>query len=83
MVRTIDRVAVVWAVLVAATAVSWSLGHETGTGVTILVVAFGKVWLIGANFMEVRDAPATLRFLFGAYCAIACGILVALLLRPV
>lgn len=69
---------VVWLVLVAATAFSWSLGTEHGLGsdaqelasIAILAVAFIKVRFIGLYFMELRESPVVLRGLFEGYCVV-------------
>jgi len=74
---------VVWIVLVAATAFSWTLGTDHGlgpdtqrlAGIAILAVAFIKVRFIGLYFMELREAPSVLRGVFELYCA-AVGTLV-------
>jgi hypothetical protein len=73
-----DRLLLVWLALVAATVLSWGLGtgsssppHITAS-VLILVVAFVKVRLIGAHFMELRQAPLFLKTLFDLYCLILC-----------
>ena len=58
------RTTLVWAALVAATALSWWLGPGHGlllptrvaAGV-VLLVAWVKVWFVGAEFMELRAAP--------------------------
>lgn len=76
----------VWAVLVSATAFSWTLGSDHGlghhaqtlAGVLILAVAFVKVRFIGLYFMELREAPSVLRGLFEVYC-VAIGTLVVAL----
>ena len=78
----------VWAILVAATALSWALGtgyalpnHDhTTSSVLILVVAFVKVRFVGLYFMELKDAPLPLRGVFEAYCLIVCGLIVGMFL---
>lgn len=63
----------VWAALMIATGLSWASGadvvgnHRTASMLVILV-AFGKVRLIGLYFMEIRDAPLALRGAFEGYC---------------
>jgi caa(3)-type oxidase subunit IV len=72
----------VWAILVAATVVSWTLGTQHGfndytlASVVILLIAFIKVRLVGLYFMELRDAPTVLRGLFEAYCVVVCCVVV-------
>ena len=62
----------VWAVLVAATLVSWAVGSDHGTGsliaVVVLAVAMIKVRFVGLDFMELRNAPILLRATFEGYC---------------
>jgi heme/copper-type cytochrome/quinol oxidase subunit 4 len=71
----------VWMILVAATGVSWALGTQQGmhdhrlASVIILLIAFIKVRFVGMYFMELREAPNTLRGLFEAYCVIVCALL--------
>ena len=69
----------VWAVLVAATLVSWAVGAEHGTGsaigIVVLLVALIKVRFVGLDFMELRNAPPMLRVTFEVYCVVLWGIL--------
>jgi caa(3)-type oxidase subunit IV len=71
----------VWVILIAATAMSWSLGTQHGmsnhqlASVIILLIAFIKVRLVGMYFMELREAPNVLRGLFEAYCVVVCALL--------
>lgn len=80
-------IVVVWAVLSAATVVSWLLGHGRSgatlgplTGAVLLLVAVAKVHLLGTWFMELRHAPRALRLLFGGWCVLLGGTLVGLYL---
>lgn len=80
-----NYVVVAWAILVALTAVSWWLGTDNGPGVeaatsVILVVAFGKVLLVGHSFMELRRAAPVLWLAFAGWCAAICAALVTLYL---
>ncbi|MFF3570095.1 cytochrome C oxidase subunit IV family protein [Nocardia jiangxiensis] len=73
----------VWLLLVAATALSWALGTETGGAVTslaVIVVAFAKVRLVGLHFMELRDAPIGLRAAFEVYLMVTGGLTVSVYL---
>ncbi|OXR46946.1 hypothetical protein B7C42_00062 [Nocardia cerradoensis] len=68
----------VWLLLVAATALSWTLGTETGGAVAslaLIVVAFAKVRLVGLHFMELRDALIGLRAAFEAYLILTGGLI--------
>lgn len=72
------RLRLAWAVLVAATLVSWAVGPShgatadtarVGTAVALLV-AFGKAWIVGREFMELRHAPLVLRAIFGGWVVV-------------
>jgi hypothetical protein len=67
-----NRAGASWLVLVAATALSWAVGAEHGTGSMVAVVVLGiaaiKVRLVGLDFMELRHAPIPLRVAFECYC---------------
>jgi hypothetical protein len=62
----------VWAAMMAATLVSWWLGDGHGAmrmaTTIVFAVGFGKVYLVGRYFMELRSAPFGLRFVFAAWC---------------
>jgi hypothetical protein len=73
----------VWLLLVAATCLSWWLGtdHTLYANVTapvVLVVAFGKAWLVTRSFMELQHAPLVLRRLFDIWILVVGGTLVVL-----
>lgn len=69
-----------WGVLMVLTAVSWWLGldHDmAGLGtrfaaISILVVTFAKIYVVGHAFMELREAAPWLQYLFRAWCAAVC-----------
>jgi hypothetical protein len=69
-VRT--RAGVSWIVLIVATLISYALGADHGTGsvmvVVVLAIAAFKVRLVGLDFMELRNAPLPLRWVFEGYC---------------
>jgi heme/copper-type cytochrome/quinol oxidase subunit 4 len=70
----------VWAVLIAATLVSWyfGIGHGVSSHVAstlVIVVAIAKIDLVGHYFMGLRRAPARLRWGFDNYCLALCGAL--------
>jgi hypothetical protein len=81
-----DRVAAVWAFLVLATLTSWVLGEDRlihtqdVVAVAVIAIAFIKVRLVGIHFMELREAPALLRYAFEAYVAVAATVLIVLYL---
>jgi heme/copper-type cytochrome/quinol oxidase subunit 4 len=83
--RDSRRNAIVWAVLVVATLISWSVGIDHGINyrlaiVVVLLVTFAKVYLVGMNFMELREAPLPLRLVFSGLCAVMCTVLVVMYL---
>jgi hypothetical protein len=79
---------VVWALLTAATCLSWWLGAgghpahvtETGVSVAVLVVAFVKIRLVGLYFMELKDAPLALRAIFEGYVVVVGGLVLGMYL---
>ncbi len=80
-----DRTTAVWALLVALTCVSWTLGLEAGRGVQIgttvvLVIAFIKVRFVGLEFMELRRADRILRSLFELWVLVVGGTVIGLYL---
>lgn len=72
-----------WLVLVGLTVLSWTLGTDHGLGATgqtaaslvIITVAVFKIRLVGLYFMELRQAPLTLRGLFEGYCVVLLSLL--------
>ncbi|HTK66034.1 MAG TPA: cytochrome C oxidase subunit IV family protein [Pseudonocardia sp.] len=77
-----NEIVLVWAALVALTALSWWLGADHGvTSVAVattvvLVVAFVKVTLIGRTFMELKHAAPVLKALFFGLTTVICATLV-------
>ncbi|MUL65875.1 hypothetical protein BOO86_15475 [Mycobacterium sp. CBMA 234] len=74
----------VWAVLLAATLVTWTLGagHSALVGNTcvatvfVILIAFIKVDLVGRYFMELNHAPQRLALLFHSWSVItACTVI--------
>lgn len=86
LVRT--QATLIWLVLVALTTVSWALGTQHGFGgdghlpasLVIFAVAIFKIRLVGLYFMELRDAPRSLRGLFEGYCVALLGLLIGMYL---
>jgi hypothetical protein len=82
------RLHVVWLALVAATGVSWLLGAGHGAGADsaragtaiALGVAFVKVRYVGLEFMELRHAPPSLRWIFEGWVAVVGVTLITLYL---
>lgn len=58
----IRRITILWLALLAATAISWELGHEflpgdsRNAGVLILAIAFVKIRFVILDFMAMRIA---------------------------
>jgi hypothetical protein len=80
----LNRLSLVYLLLVGATALSWSVGHGMGVAdlrmanAAIVVVAFVKVRYVVREFMETRHAPPVLRILAEAWPIGVCLALVAL-----
>lgn len=78
-----SRTTVVWLILVAATALSYSVGHGLGisdvrtAAVVILVTTFVKVWFVIFEFMEVRGAPVWMRRAAGGWVVGIAAVLIA------
>ena len=80
------RVTWVFAGLVIATCVTWWLGSEsslTGGGFELaatltILIAFTKIFFIGADFMELRAAPTVLRTAFITWVGVVAAAAVAL-----
>lgn len=78
------RTTLVWFILVAATALSWEVGHGVGfqdvrhASVAIIVVAFIKIRFVILDFMEVRNAPSFMRIIGEAWVLVVCAVLAAL-----
>jgi hypothetical protein len=70
-----SRVTVVWVGLMLATCATWWLGtghpiaHQFARVAVVLTIsiAFGKIYFIGLEFMELRAAPSGLRLAFTAW----------------
>jgi Prokaryotic Cytochrome C oxidase subunit IV len=65
---------IVWAVLVAVTLVGWRLAdskdHGKAVVALIVLLGFGKCWLIIRHFMETRHAPRWLQLVTTGWMAI-------------
>lgn len=79
-----DRISLIWLLLIAATITSSMLGNDHVAGnvtlasTIVIFVAFVKVRLVGLYFMELRGAPASLRYIFEAYCLVVCTTVIAM-----
>lgn len=78
------RIWTVWLALVLATLFSWwtaagrpfeTSAPQIGAAIAI-AVGFGKVWLIGMHFMDLRKAPVALRRAFDAWTVIVGAVVV-------
>jgi len=75
-----------WGILMLLTAVSWWLGADHDMGglgrdfamVSILVVTFAKIYVVGHAFMELREAAPWLQNLFRTWCLALCIVLSAM-----
>jgi heme/copper-type cytochrome/quinol oxidase subunit 4 len=82
--RSLDaRLAIVgWFLLTVLTVLSWWVGDHGGSGswtiAAILAICFSKMWIVGFTFMELRCSAAFLRWVYSAWCAAACALLIAL-----
>lgn len=69
-----------WIVLSLLTLVSWWLDASVDgawIGTAVLLVAFFKARLVLMEFMEVRSAPAGLRWVCEAWVVVACTAVIA------
>jgi len=78
--KNITYVIVAWVVLMVLTAASWWLGAEhdlAGLGralsmITILVLTFAKIGVVGHSFMEMRESAPWLTRTFFGWCLVMC-----------
>ncbi|MCV7032535.1 cytochrome C oxidase subunit IV family protein [Mycobacterium sherrisii] len=79
-----------WTLLVVLTVISWALGTQHGFGgdnhvpasLVIIVVAIFKIRVVGLYFMELKDAPWSLRGRFEGYTVLLLGLLTGMYLLP-
>lgn len=80
----LSRTTLIWALLVAATMLSWEMGHGVGFGSTkasgsaILVVTFVKVRFVVLEFMEIRAAPRWMRVVGEGWILFCASLLIGL-----
>lgn len=83
-----NRITLVWFLLVAATALSWEVGHGLAfddlryARAAVIVVAFIKVRYVILDFMEIRHAPLAVRAVAEIWAITVCAALVGLYLIP-
>ena len=78
-----------WLVLMALTAASWWVGADHAISgmardlamISILVLTFAKIFVVGHSFMELREAAPWLMRAFSTWCVALCAVLSALYLR--
>jgi hypothetical protein len=69
-----------WGILMALTASTWWLGADHGIAglgrhfamVSILVLTFAKIYVVGHAFMELRGAAPWLNRTFATWCVALC-----------
>jgi hypothetical protein len=80
----LSRTSLIWMLLVAATLVSWELGHGVGldsarsAGAAILLVTFIKVRFVVLDFMEIRTAPWWMRAILEGWIVLCAAVLIFL-----
>ena len=80
-----------WGVLMALTAASWWVGADhsvagmstTVAMVSLLLLTFSKIYVVGHSFMELREASPWLVRLFSGWCAGLCAVLTGMYLTLV
>lgn len=83
-----DAINIAWFVLVGSTLLGWWLGHTVHNAqgdvrlatAGVLITAFVKTWIVGFQFMELRQAPWWLRHSFDVWVAVLCATLLVLCL---
>ncbi len=84
-----NKASSVWLVLILATAISWVIGTDSasqlGFGpetarVLILIIAFIKIRLVLMHFMELNNAPRSLKWTGEAWVVLMCSVLIAVTL---
>jgi len=82
-----SRLTLIWGLLVAATALSWAMGHGVGlhdrqtAGVAIIGVAMLKARYVLLDFMELRGAPPVSRFVAECWVGVLAVTMIGLFLR--
>ena len=82
-----DGINIAWLVLVGSTLLGWWLGHIVNSAENdarfavggVLIIAFVKAWVVGFEFMELKQAPGWLRHGFDAWAVVMCVVLLVLL----
>lgn len=85
----LNKASLVWLLLILTTAISWAIGTEStlllsvgpkAAQVLILIIAFIKIRLVLMHFMELNNAPRSLKWTSEAWVALMCSILIAVTL---
>jgi hypothetical protein len=73
-----SRFTIFWLLLVAATLLSFESSFQGAkiAGVAIIGIGLFKAWIVGREFMELRDAPLWLRSLFEAWVLVLGAVLI-------
>lgn len=78
----LNPASIVWLGLVVATGASWWMGTGTGNPrhvtTAVIIVALVKTRFVLRYFMEVRLAPAVLKYLADAWVVLVCAAILAL-----
>lgn len=83
----ISRITLIWLLLLGATLLSWEMGHGIGleevkhASIAIIVVSFVKVRFVMYEFMELREAPISMRLLTDGWILATTMVLIVLYLR--
>ena len=86
MDRAERKLVLLWALLIGVTLMSFEsrqFSHSSNRPylwILILGVAFFKVRVVVLDFMEIRHAPAALRFALEGWVILTCGVLMGMLL---
>jgi hypothetical protein len=78
-----SRTTLIWLLLVAATTLSWKIGHGMGASevkvisAVIIIIAFVKVRFVVFEFMEMRGAPAWMRRAGNGWIMLTTSLLIA------
>jgi hypothetical protein len=82
------RLTLFWMLLIAATVVSvesvrgwFAASGQTTAAMTVLIIAFIKVRIVGREFMELRRAPWQARLVFDAWAVVMCAAMILLYRR--
>jgi hypothetical protein len=83
----LNRLSLVWLILVGVTALSWEAGHGALSDLdlaraAVIGVAFFKVRYVILDFMEIRHAPVAMRMVGEIWAVSVCAVLIGLYVVP-